>query len=202
MQLLNISSKVPLGVCLQNENKLDEMGKILYHYMTLVPSECEVLLPNGSSILVDNTQFHSILFGGDQLTVARIRGTKALRDTEENPVHRLEGVTPVIEDWHALLKVCGMLQYKRAKNIFFHFVLALLCWQTLVYLLYANSQAIWKRLYKQSSSTEGGTMFQLRNFINRTNVPIDPQKNTNASTAVITRIYNCSCKSNYVINAN
>ena len=140
MQLLNFSSKVPLGVCLQNENKLDEMGKILDHYMTLVPSvpsECEVLLPNGSNILVDNTQFHSILFGGDQLTVARIRGTKALRDTEENPVHRLEGVTPVIEDWHArmaLLKVCGMLKFKRAKNTFFHFVLALLCWQILVYL--------------------------------------------------------------------
>ena len=41
-------SQVPLGDCLQNEKKLDEMGKILDHYMTLVPfipSEKEVPLP-------------------------------------------------------------------------------------------------------------------------------------------------------------
>ena len=103
--------QVPLGVLLHNENKLDEMGKILSHYMSLVPTmalQQEISLPNGATIEIDNTQFFPILFGGDQLTVARIRGAQALRDTHDNAVDRLQGVIPVIEDWHArmaLMKV-------------------------------------------------------------------------------------------------
>jgi len=52
---------------------LDEMGKILAHYMKLVPTvevEGRLQLPNGSVINFDDTQFFSTLFGGDQLTVA------------------------------------------------------------------------------------------------------------------------------------
>ena len=54
------------------------MGKILEHLMTFVPtlpSEGELTLPNGSRIEFDNTSFSKILLGGDQLTVARVRGT-------------------------------------------------------------------------------------------------------------------------------
>ena len=49
-----------------------------------------------------------VLFGGDQLTVARARGAKALRSNEDTSVKRLEGFIPVVEDRHArqtLLKV-------------------------------------------------------------------------------------------------
>ena len=79
--------------------------------MSFVPtlaSQQQVVLPNGSAIQVDNTQFYPILFGGDQLTVARIRGTKTLRDTQDKPADRFEGIIPIVEDWHArmgLLKV-------------------------------------------------------------------------------------------------
>ena len=79
--------------------------------MSLVPtleSVQQIVLPNGGEIEVDNTQFHPILFGGDQLTVTRMRGTQTLRDTQDKPVDRFEGILPVIEDWHArmtLLKV-------------------------------------------------------------------------------------------------
>ena len=103
--------QIPLGVLLHNENKLDEMGKILAHYMKLVPTveaEGHLRLPNGSVIDFDDTRFSSILFGGDQLTVARIRGTQALRDTQARRVDRFEGVVPVVEDWHSrmtLMKV-------------------------------------------------------------------------------------------------
>ena len=99
---------------LHNENKLDEMGKILEQYISLVPaleSVQQVVLPNGSEIEIDNTQFHPILFGGDQLTVARIRGTQALRDTHDKPADRFEGIVPVVEDWHTrmtLLKVSAL----------------------------------------------------------------------------------------------
>ena len=39
--------------------------------------------------------------GGDQLTVARVRGTQALWKAQDRPVNRLEGLIPVVEDWHA-----------------------------------------------------------------------------------------------------
>lgn len=96
---------------LYDENKLDEMGKILDHYMKLVPTlkaDQHVFLSNGSVIDIDNTQFFPIYFGGDQLTVARMHGIQALRDTHDTPLDRCEGVTPVIENWHArmaLMKV-------------------------------------------------------------------------------------------------
>ena len=48
-----------MGVLLYNENKLDEMGKILEHYMSFVPtlpSVQQIILPNGGDIEVDNTK--------------------------------------------------------------------------------------------------------------------------------------------------
>ena len=103
--------QIPLGVLLFDENKLDEMGKILAHYMKLVPTveaTGHLQLSNGSILDFDDTRFYSILFGGDQLTVAGIRGTQALRDTQDKAVDRLEGVTAVVEEWHVrmtLMKV-------------------------------------------------------------------------------------------------
>lgn len=41
-------------------------------------------------------------------------------------------------------------------------------------------QVIWKWLYSKQSSTEMGTLYQLKNTINRTNVPSDPKDNLNA----------------------
>lgn len=96
---------------LQNENKLDEMSKILSHFMTMVPTlsdEGKLTLPNGSELEFDNTKFSKILLGGDQLTSARVRGTQALRLSEDKAVDRLEGLIPVTEDWHmrmSLMKV-------------------------------------------------------------------------------------------------
>ena len=43
-----------------------------------------------------------------------------------------------------------------------------------------NLQVIWKWLYSKKSSTEMGTLYQLKNKINRTNVPTDPPYNLNA----------------------
>lgn len=59
-----------MGVLLCNENELDEMGTIMAHYMELVPgveATGQLLLSNGGVEEFDNTQYHSILFGGDQL---------------------------------------------------------------------------------------------------------------------------------------
>ena len=96
---------------LLNENKLDDMANVLSHYIKLVPkveAKGQIQLPNGSLVEVDTTQFFPILFGGDQLTIARIRGTQMLRDTQDNRCDRFEGILPVVEDWHSrmtLMKV-------------------------------------------------------------------------------------------------
>lgn len=42
-------------------------------------------------------------------------------------------------------------------------------------------QVIWKRLYSTSSTAEKGTMYQLKNLINRSAVPLDPQDNMKAA---------------------
>ena len=87
------------------------MAKILTRYMKLVPTveaEGHRQLPNGSVLNFDDTRFFSILFGGDQLTVARIRGTQIHRDTHDQRVDRFEELVPVVEDWHSrmtLMKV-------------------------------------------------------------------------------------------------
>lgn len=44
------------------------------------------------------------LIGGDQLTVARIRGAQRIRGNSETSEQRFEGLLPVAEDWHA--KMC------------------------------------------------------------------------------------------------
>ena len=82
------------------------------HYMTLVPNvqkEGSLVLPNGSAIDFDDSRFFPVLFGGDQLTVARMRGVQAIRDTHSKNAERYDGLVPVVEDWHArmnFMKVC------------------------------------------------------------------------------------------------
>ena len=114
----------------------------------------QILLPNGSEIEIDNTQFHPILF---QLIVARIRGTKVLRDTHDTPSERFEGIVPVVEDWHARMALLKVSQGDVNKALL---------------------QVIWKRLYNSASGVDKGTM---RNLINQTSVPNDPQTNMNAA---------------------
>lgn len=98
--------QVPLGVQLQNENKLEDMGKILEElHIKYVPtnrSKGELALPNGHTIPIDNTQFFQTLLGGDQLTVAlRVRETVGLRRRHDKPLDHLDEIVPVVEDWHA-----------------------------------------------------------------------------------------------------
>ena len=47
-----------------------------------------------------------ILIGGDQLTVARVRGSQDALLNSESGTQRVQGLLPVIEDWHA--KICYM----------------------------------------------------------------------------------------------
>ena len=96
--------QIPMGVLLHNENKLEEMSKILEHLMTFVPTlpkESEITLPNADTVTFDDTHFFKLLLGGDQLTAARVRGTQALQVTQDRACDRLQGLVPVVEDWHS-----------------------------------------------------------------------------------------------------
>lgn len=103
--------QVPLGVLLLNENKVDEMCKILDELHKYIPTTTTegVTLPDGQVFTHEDYRLIQILLGGDQLTVARVRGAVAARSSHENARDRLEGVIPVVEDWHArqvLMQVC------------------------------------------------------------------------------------------------
>ena len=62
-------------------------------------STCLQIIQGEEQETVHNDYFFATLFGGDQLTVARAIGAKS-----EDGVARLQGLIPVVEDWHA--KVC------------------------------------------------------------------------------------------------
>lgn len=81
------------------------MTAVLRHLQQYVPvrSEMDELVDpaDGEIFQVFADYFHYVLFGGDQLTAERATGTKRSIDNENRAVDRLEGLVPVIEDWHA-----------------------------------------------------------------------------------------------------
>jgi len=107
---------VPLGVLQRNENKLDQMCEIMDKLHDYVPAQQVVeyfdVFEDNDPIEMDEQIYHQILLGGDQLTVAHARGSASIRADHITHVcsrrDRLEGLLPVVEDWHAkqcLLKV-------------------------------------------------------------------------------------------------
>ena len=102
-----------MGVLLKNENVLNDMVDILDELHKYVPETTtmqtiDVCTEGGGTRAVDVHvhSFSHIPFGGDQLTVARIRGSQRVQFNSENGDERLEGFIPVIEDWHT--KMCFM----------------------------------------------------------------------------------------------
>ena len=100
-----------MGIQFRNEMRLDEMCHIMEELHTYVPTvdvTQSCVLQKGMVRKFNEFSFLKILFGGDQLTVARARGAQQLRANDINAVLRLDGVIPTIEDWHArqaLMKV-------------------------------------------------------------------------------------------------
>ena len=103
----------------ENENKIDEMCNAMDKLHVYVPTK-EVLnkrlRSSRETINIKDYNFCKILLGGDQLTVARARGSAAARVDHDTSKDRLDGLIPVIEDWHAkqcLLKVNLLVTYIR-----------------------------------------------------------------------------------------
>lgn len=108
--------------------------------------------------------YHRILFGGDQLTACRCRGAQSVRCNDDDIGERFLGFIPVTEDWHArqtLMRVNNAM-HKFCEHWYVDFL---------------SIQVIWKRLFTKASSGEKGTLYQLRNMLHRTGVPLDPGDN-------------------------
>ena len=84
----------------------------LQFYVPLLRTEQLVPSPESSEFdTVITDRFHPILVGGDQLTCARARGAQRIRQTHDTGSQRLEGLVPVVEDWHAKQCLLGVSPY-------------------------------------------------------------------------------------------
>ncbi len=96
---------------LENENKLEEMVDILRHHHEYVPSvvhQEKQYCSTGESIAKERTTLHPILFGGDQLTAARIRGAMKVRVNSNSSSKKFAGIIPAVEDWHTKANFLGV----------------------------------------------------------------------------------------------
>ncbi len=76
----------------------------LHRYVPTKKTTHDFELASGKAYSLDIHRFHHLLMGGDQLTVARVHGSQRLRSNSNDGTARLEGLVPVVEDWHA--RVC------------------------------------------------------------------------------------------------
>ena len=65
--------------------------------------------------VIENDHFHHILFGGDLLTCARAGGGG---DAQRIRQSRLEGLIPVVKDWHAKACFLGVSVYNKCSHLF------------------------------------------------------------------------------------
>ena len=72
----------------------------LHKYVPVLREE-HVITEDGENFTLTADYFHYLLFGGDQLTCARIRSAQRIRENSSSGQGRLEGLLPCIEDWHA-----------------------------------------------------------------------------------------------------
>lgn len=89
----------------KSETKTEDMIDILTELQKYVPVQSTTKVcthpTTGDEIEYTEDVFHHILFGGDQLTLERIRGAKNTRANSNRQKDKFMGFIPVVEDWHA-----------------------------------------------------------------------------------------------------
>lgn len=105
---------MPLGILPLNETKNSDMVEIMEYMHQYVPtkevSEQTSVPISDDPITISKTNIEKLLFGGDQLTVARARGAKKTRINSTSSDKCLNGLIPCIEDWHTKLVLIEVFQ--------------------------------------------------------------------------------------------
>ena len=87
-----------------------EILQSLHQYVPCVSSETTKTISTNENIVEYVENMHSILIGGDQVTVARIRAAQYAKRNSERPTKRLDGFIPVIENWHTKANILDVSQ--------------------------------------------------------------------------------------------
>ena len=83
--------------------------KCVHQYVPVAEHERQVQVNRETTVVQSHSKVHRILFGGEQLTAARIRGAQEAKCNSLTSTKRFDGLIPVIEGWHTkvvLLEVC------------------------------------------------------------------------------------------------
>ena len=83
-------------------------------FVPVIETNQQVDISDGRTVTQPISTLHPLLFGGDQLTAARIRGAQEGKCNSITASNRFEGLIPVIEDWHTkvvLLEVGILLAF-------------------------------------------------------------------------------------------
>lgn len=110
------SAQVPLGILPKSETKHEDMIAIrdeLHKYVpTHITTETIEDAHTSAEVTVCMDHFHHVFFGGDMLTAKRARGAQRIRENSNRGRDRLEGLVPVVEDWHTkMCLVCVSVLY-------------------------------------------------------------------------------------------
>lgn len=100
-----------MGIILQNENTNDGIAAILTQIHQYVPQFTyteEVCISDGTVEKIEKAKMHQILLGGDQLTAARARNSIKGKMNSQTPSKQLQGIIPVMEDWHTKANFLGV----------------------------------------------------------------------------------------------
>lgn len=86
------------------ENKYDDMISIIeytHQYVPATTKDVNIEFPTlNEKLSIDVTEYHRLLFGGDQLTAKRGRGSQRIRCNSITPSEQISGLVPTSDDWH------------------------------------------------------------------------------------------------------
>lgn len=98
---------------LKNENKQEDMVNIMEHltrYVPYITKEDAVFDDvSGDMVPLITHIFHTVMLGGDQLTVERIRGSQRARCNADQELQTLKCLHGVVEDWHAEVAIMKVI---------------------------------------------------------------------------------------------
>ena len=72
-----------------------------HQYVPATTKDVDIEFPTlNEKLSINVTEYHRLLFGGDQLTAKRGRGSQRIRCNSITPSEQISGLVPTSDDWH------------------------------------------------------------------------------------------------------